>query len=56
MVGRVALISVRVEGLREVTPCVEHTHEVVHGEFVGAIADDVRVCIGKAIGDIRPEE
>ena len=47
-----ALLSVRGEGLRKVMPSFQHTHEVVHGEFVGDIADDGRVCVGEAIGDM----
>src|SRR3954470_624175 len=51
-----ALLSVRGEGLRKVMPRAEHTHEVVHGEFVRGAADDARVCVGEAIGDVRSEE
>src|SRR5689334_23393088 len=51
-----ALPSVHGEGLRKVTPMAEHTHEVVHGEFVGGAADDARVRVGEAIGDVRSEE
>src|SRR4051812_22531508 len=51
-----ALLSVRGEGLRKVMPSAEHTHEVVPGEFVRGAADDVGVCVGKAIGDVRSEE
>jgi hypothetical protein len=51
-----ALFSVRVEGHLGVVPYVDQPHDVVHGKVVGGIADDVRVCVGQAIGDIRPEE
>src|SRR5690242_21725004 len=51
-----ALLSVRGEGLRKVMPSFEHTHEVVHGEFVRGAADDARVCVGEALGDVRSEE
>src|SRR3954469_14058468 len=51
-----ALLSVRGEGLRKVRPSADHTHEVVHGEFVRGAADDARVCVGEAIGDVRSEE
>src|SRR6476660_742118 len=47
------LLLVRGEGLRKVMPSAEHTHEVVHGEFVRGAADDPRVCVGEAIGDVR---
>jgi hypothetical protein len=47
------LLSVRGEGLRKVMPSAEHTHEVVHGEVVGRVADDARVCVCEAIGDVR---
>jgi hypothetical protein len=49
-----ALFLVRGEGLCEVVPRAEYTHEVVHGEFVRRAADDGRVCVGEAIGDVRP--
>src|SRR5689334_22643325 len=48
-----ALLSVRGEGLRKVMPSAEYTHEVVHGEFVRGIADDVGVSVSQAIGDVR---
>src|SRR3954447_1873506 len=51
-----ALLAVRGEGLRKVMPSAEHTHEVVHGEFVRGAADDARVCVGEAVGDVRSEE
>src|SRR6476646_3711087 len=47
------LLLVRGEGLRKVMPSAEHTHEVVHGEFVRGFADDARVRVGEAIGDVR---
>src|SRR4051812_25639230 len=50
-----ALLSVRGEGLGKVIPSAEHTHEVVHGQFVRGAADDARVCVGEAIGDVRSE-
>src|SRR3954447_920207 len=51
-----ALLAVRGEGLRKVMPSAEHTHEVVHREFVRGAADDARVSVGEAIGDVRSEE
>jgi hypothetical protein len=51
-----ALFSVRAEGHLGVVPYVEQPHEVVDGKVIGGIADDVRVSVGQAIGDIRPEE
>src|SRR5436305_12890119 len=51
-----ALFSVRVEGHLSVVPYVEQPHDVVDGEIVGGSADDVRVCVGQAIGDLRPQE
>ena len=53
VVRHMALLSVRGEGLRKVMPSFQHTHEVVHGEFVRGAADDARVCVGEAIGDVR---
>src|SRR5690349_4076504 len=51
-----ALFSVRGEGLRKVMPSFQHTNQVVHGEFVRGAADDARVRVGEAIGDVRSEE
>ena len=48
-----ALLSVRGEGLRKVMPSVQHTDEVVYRDFVRGAADDARVCVGEAIGDVR---
>src|SRR5690349_7999212 len=47
-----ALLSVRGEGLGKVMTSFQHAHEVVHGEFVRGAADDARVCVGEAIGDV----
>jgi hypothetical protein len=51
-----ALFSVCAESHVGVVSYVEHPHDVVDGEFVGGIADDVGVCVGQAIGDIGAEE
>ena len=50
------LFSIRAEGHVGVVPNVEQPNEVIHGKVVARLADDVRVRVGQAIGDIRPEK
>ena len=52
-----ALLSVRGEGLRKGMPCSLNTHMRSNtAKFPRGAADDARVCVGEAIGDVRSEE
>jgi hypothetical protein len=51
-----ALLSVRAKGDLGVVPDVEQPDEVVSGKVGRGLADDVRVRVGQAIGDVRPED